>query len=65
MNQAVRSLIREGKYYQLMTVMKTDRRGGMLTMDESLIQLCHEGRISRDAAIASAVDPEGVRSKLF
>ena len=64
-NQAVRSLIREGKYYQLMTVMKTDRRGGMLTMDESLIQLCHEGRISRDAAISSAVDPEGVRSKLF
>ena len=64
-NQAVRSLIREGKYYQLMTVRKTDRRGGMLTMDESLIQLCHEGRISRDAAISSAVDPEGMRSKLF
>lgn len=64
-NQTVRSLIREGKYYQLMAVMKTDRRSGMLTMDESLIQLCHEGRISRDAAISSAVDPEGVRSKLF
>lgn len=64
-NQAVRSLIREGKYYQLMTVMKTDRRGGMLTMDESLIQLCHEGRISREAAISAAVDPESVRSKLY
>lgn len=64
-NQNVRSLIREGKYYQITAAMQAGRRNGMLAMDESIVQLCHEGKISRESAVRAAADPEGMRSKLY
>ena len=38
-NHAVRNLIREGKSHQLVSVMQTNRKMGMITMDESITQL--------------------------
>ena len=44
-NHAVRNLIREGKSHQLQSVMQTNRKLGMVTMDEALTQLYLEGKI--------------------
>ena len=63
-NSAVRALIREGKSHQLLSVMQTNRKLGMIAMDEALTQLFQEGRITRDMAIQYAVDPDGLTQKL-
>ena len=64
-NHAVRNLIREGKSHQLMSVMQTNRKMGMMPMDEALQELYLQGRISREMAIQFAVDPDGMENKLF
>ncbi len=63
-NHAVRNLIREGKSHQLPSVMQTNRKMGMITMDEAILQLYYEGRINRDMAIQFAQDPDGMYQKL-
>lgn len=63
-NHAVRNLIREGKSHQLMSVMQTNRKIGMMTMDEAIIQLFYSGRINRYMAIQFAQDPDGMENKL-
>lgn len=64
-NHAVRNLIREGKSHQLMGVIQTNRKMGMITMDESLSQLYFSGRIDREQAIQFAQDPDGMMQKLM
>ena len=64
-NHAVRNLIREGKSHQLMSVMQTNRKAGMIAMDEAIVQLYSEGKIDREMAIQFAQDPDGMEHKLF
>ena len=63
-NHAVRNLIREGKSHQLSSVMQTNRRLGMITMDEAIIQLYQERKITRENAIQFAQDPDTMEMKL-
>ena len=63
-NHAVRNLIREGKSHQLTSIMQTNRKLGMITMDEAITQLFFAGRISREDAIEFAQDVEGMELKL-
>ena len=55
-NPAVRSLIREGKTYQIVSVMQTGAREGMVTMDAFLAGLYRRRIISHDAGMERAVD---------
>ena len=64
-NQAVRNLIREGKSHQLKTVMQTNRKLGMITMDEAIVQLYTNGLISKEMAIQFAQDSDGMHNKIF
>lgn len=64
-NHAVRNLIREGKAHQLTSVMQTNKKAGMVTMDDALIQLYLDRKITKDNAIKFAADPIGMQSKLF
>lgn len=64
-NHAVRNLIREGKSHQLGSVMQTNRKMGMITMDDSIIQLFYEGKIDRNMAIQFAQDPDGMQNKVM
>lgn len=64
-NHAVRNLIREGKSHQLMSVMQTNRKSGMIAMDEAIQQLFYDGKIERDMAIQFAQDPDSMQNKLF
>lgn len=63
-NHAVRNLIREGKSHQIESVIQTNRKMGMMTMDEAIGQLYLAGKIDRDQAIHFAHDPETMASKI-
>lgn len=63
-NHAVKNLIREGKTHQILSVMQTNRKIGMITMDEAIIQLFYSGKISRDMAVRFAQDPVGMENKI-
>lgn len=55
-NSAVRSLIREGKTYQLDTVIQTGAEQGMQTMDRTLVKMVQTGLITYDNAREFAVN---------
>lgn len=55
---AVRNIIREGKSHQLEPVIQTGAEYGMQSMDHTLVNLVHSGRISYDEARNFAVDPQ-------
>lgn len=55
---AVRNIIREGKNYQLEAVIQTGVEHGMQSMDHTLVNLVHSGKISYDEARNFAVDVE-------
>ena len=55
-NSAVRSLIREGKTYQLDNVIQTGADQGMQTMDHDLARLVRAGVISYESACDYAID---------
>jgi twitching motility protein PilT len=64
-NSAVRNMIREGKTHQLITIMQTNRKQGMITMDDAIVELCKSGKIGRDMAIHYAQDPETMQAKIL
>ncbi len=63
-NHAVRNLVREGKSHQLASVMQTNRKLGMMTMDEAITQLYEANQISREDAIEFAQDVDAMEMKL-
>ncbi len=63
-NPAVRNLIREGKSHQLVSVMQTNRKLGMITMDEAIAQLYREGIIDREMALQFAQDPDNMKNRI-
>jgi twitching motility protein PilT len=48
---AVRNLIREEKIHQIYSVMQAGQKFGMQTMNQSLAELVHKGKISREEAL--------------
>lgn len=64
-NHAIRNLIREGKSHQIASVMQTNRKMGMITMDEAIRQLYMDGKISKQMAIQFAQDPDGMETRLL
>ena len=64
-NHAIRNLIREGKSHQIASVMQTNRKMGMITMDEAIRQLYMDGKISRQMAVQFAQDPDGMETRLI
>ncbi len=58
---AVRSLIREGKTHQLPTVIQTNTKLGMQTMDKAIIDLVHKGLISQEVAQEKMLNPDSLR----
>lgn len=59
-NLAVRNLIREGKTHQLPSIMQTGRRQGMVTMDEAIVQLARDRRITPQTALTFAQDRDSM-----
>lgn len=63
-NPAVRSLIREGKFYQIPSILQTGRKEGMRMMDDAVYDLYMKSDISSDTAISYAKDPADMRQKV-
>ena len=55
-NPAIRNLIREAKTFQIPSMMQTNRKAGMITMDDALYELYHAGKISGETALTFAQD---------
>ncbi|NLG03279.1 MAG: Flp pilus assembly complex ATPase component TadA, partial [Clostridia bacterium] len=55
-NPAIRNLIREGKTFQISSIMQTSKKLGMVTMDDALYDLFVAGKITRDTALEFAQD---------
>lgn len=64
-NSAVRNLIREGKSHQLLTVMQTNRKQGMISMDDAILELYRSQKISREMAVQFAQDPDTMQMKML
>ena len=63
-NNAVRNLIRESKTYQIPSVMQTNKRAGMQTMDDALYDLFMRKVIDADTAVTYAQEPVGMNRKV-
>ncbi len=55
-SSAVANLIREGKTFQIPSIMQTARRQGMVTMNDSLFHLAKEGQVEPLEAYMKSVD---------
>jgi twitching motility protein PilT len=63
-NHAVAAMIREGKTFQLASVMQTAKGQGMITMNDSLIALVQQKKVDPKQAYMKAVDKSGFATML-
>ena len=64
-NPAIRNLIREGKTFQIPSMMQTNRKLGMITMDDSLYELYAKRKISGETALTFAQDYQYLSRKVI
>ncbi|CEH32651.1 type IV pilus twitching motility protein PilT [Romboutsia lituseburensis] len=55
---AIRNLIRENKTYQIQNIIQTSSKLGMQSMDQELVNLYRQGRISRESVLSRCSDYE-------
>ncbi len=60
-NAAVRNLIREGKTFQIPTIMQLSGQAGMQTLDQSLAALVRQGQVAAEEALVRAASPEDLK----
>jgi twitching motility protein PilT len=61
---AVSNLIREGKNYQIATLMQTGKALGMSMINSHLVELAEKGIVEPAEAIAKAIDKENLKTLL-
>lgn len=59
---AISNLIREGKVFQIASIMQTGRNLGMRLMNDSLAQLVKDGVVAAEEAMLKAVDKAGLET---
>ena len=62
-NTAVSNLIREGKTHQIYSVLETNTKDGMVTMDRCIKDLYMKGLITHDDALAHVRNPKVLSSR--
>ena len=63
-NSAIRSMIRDSKDHQIDNAIATGAADGMISMDQSVLELSRSGRITRETALEYAENPEQMSRKL-
>ncbi|UCD83732.1 MAG: type IV pilus twitching motility protein PilT [Deltaproteobacteria bacterium] len=63
-NYALSNLIREGKTFLLPSAIQSGRSEGMITMDQSLIELVKQRKITEEVGWERALDKEGFSSMM-
>ena len=64
MNSAIRSLIRDSKSHQIDNAIAAGGAEGMITMDQSILNLYQSGKISRDTVLEYTENPDQLRRRL-
>ena len=64
MNNAVRSMIRDNRNHQIDNTISSGNREGMVSMDQSIMKLYQEGKISLGTALYFADNPEQFRRRI-
>ena len=60
----VKSLVREGKTAQMLNLLQTGARYGMTTLENELVRLAREGKITPEDAVGKANRPDDTRKQL-
>jgi len=63
-NSAIRSMIRENKGHQIDMAISTGGAEGMISMDQSILKLYQDGRITRETALEYADNPETLQRRM-
>ena len=63
-NNAIRSLIRDSKTHQIDNAIAAASGEGMMTMDQSILNLFRAGKISEETALNYADNPEQMRRRM-
>lgn len=63
-NNAISSLIREGRTHEINVVIETSAAQGMISINKSLANLVRQGEITPDNAYAHSIDPKGLERLL-
>jgi twitching motility protein PilT len=63
-HSAVANIIREKKTFQLPSVIQTGKKYGMITMNESLMNLVEEGFVNLDEAYSKSVDKQEMNDRV-
>lgn len=63
-NIAIKNMIREGKTFQIGTIIQTNKKCGMQTMDDAIVDLYSRGIIDRNSAMEFAQDLTAMERKL-
>ena len=58
-NGAVSNLIREGKTFQIPSIIQTNRKAGMVTLNDALMELVDQGLVEPKEAYMKAVEKAG------
>jgi len=61
---AVSNLIREGKTFQIPSIMQTNRKAGMVTLNDALIELVDQGLVAPKEAYMKSVEKAGFAQAL-
>ena len=64
LNNAIRNMVREAKIHQIDGVIATSADSGMVTMDNSLLRLYREGKITKEHAVMYSSNSELMEKKL-
>ena len=63
-NSAIRSMIRDNKNHQINNAISAGSREGMITMDQSILNLYKAGKITKETALDYAYTPDLVARQL-
>jgi twitching motility protein PilT len=64
MTPAISNLIRKNETAKIQSTIQTSRRLGMVTLDDYLLDLVKQGRISRDVALDASQDRKDLETRL-
>ncbi|MFH2001909.1 MAG: type IV pilus twitching motility protein PilT [Planctomycetota bacterium] len=64
-NPAVRALIRDDKAHQIYSILQTNQKYGMITMNQSLASLYNTNQVTYEDAISNSVEPEELERMLM
>ena len=65
MNSAIRSMIRDNKNHQIDNAIVSGGKEGMISMDQAILNLYHEGKITKETALLYAEHPEQMKRNLI